>query len=44
VETTFSAGVVTWDGEESMPAAIERADAALYRAKHEGRNRLVLTA
>lgn len=41
-ETTFSAGIVTWDGEESLDDAIVRADAALYRAKDEGRNRLTL--
>jgi diguanylate cyclase (GGDEF)-like protein len=43
-ETTFSAGFVTWDGVETMAEAIQRADSALYRAKDEGRNHLVLMA
>lgn len=36
-----SAGVATWDGEESGAALIARADAALYRAKEAGRARTV---
>lgn len=38
---TFSAGVATWDGEESADALVDRADAAMYEAKHGGRNRVV---
>jgi len=36
-----SAGLAECRGGESIVGAIERADKALYRAKHEGRNRLV---
>jgi diguanylate cyclase (GGDEF)-like protein len=45
-EITFSAGVATWaaDATEGALALVARADAALYRAKAEGRDRLVLTA
>lgn len=42
-EVTFSAGIATWDGEESLNAVVQRSDAALYRAKSEGRDRFVLT-
>jgi diguanylate cyclase (GGDEF)-like protein len=38
---TCSAGITQCAGGESIVAAIERADKALYRAKAEGRNRLV---
>jgi diguanylate cyclase len=38
---TCSAGLTQCAGGESIVAAIERADKALYRAKAEGRNRLV---
>ena len=38
---TCSAGVVAWDGSESPEALVSRADAALYRAKREGRDRTV---
>jgi diguanylate cyclase (GGDEF)-like protein len=41
VAVTTSLGVVTADGEAmDVLAFIARADAALYRAKHEGRNRV----
>ncbi|MGH3008706.1 MAG: diguanylate cyclase domain-containing protein [Gaiellaceae bacterium] len=43
-EITFSAGIATWDGEEPLAATVERADAALYRAKAAGRDRQELTA
>jgi diguanylate cyclase (GGDEF)-like protein len=43
-EVTFSAGIATWDGDESLVDVVQRADAALYRAKSEGRDRFVLTA
>jgi diguanylate cyclase (GGDEF)-like protein len=42
-EITFSAGIATWDGREPIADAVTRADAALYRAKRDGRDRLVLT-
>jgi diguanylate cyclase (GGDEF)-like protein len=37
---TFSAGVATWDGAETSDELTARADAALYRAKDAGRNRI----
>jgi diguanylate cyclase (GGDEF)-like protein len=42
-EVTFSAGIATWDGRESLTEVVQRADAALYRAKSLGRDRFVLT-
>jgi diguanylate cyclase (GGDEF)-like protein len=36
-EVTCSAGIATWDGAEPIGAAVERADAELYRAKAAGR-------
>lgn len=38
---TFSAGVTARDGDEPFADTISRADKALYRAKAEGRNRVV---
>jgi diguanylate cyclase (GGDEF)-like protein/PAS domain S-box-containing protein len=38
---TCSAGLVTWDGEESASDLVGRADLALYQAKHRGRDRTV---
>jgi diguanylate cyclase (GGDEF)-like protein len=38
---TMSAGVCTVHKEESVDAVLARADAALYRAKEAGRNRVV---
>ncbi len=38
---TFSAGVAAWDGTESIDSLILRADANLYVAKTNGRNRVV---
>ena len=42
-EVTVSAGVASWDGEESVERLIARADEALYRAKSLGRDRVELT-
>lgn len=39
---TFSTGVAQFRSHESLDAAIERADQALYRAKKNGRNQTVL--
>lgn len=35
----FSAGIATWDGTESTPDLIDRADQALYAAKRAGKDR-----
>ena len=40
-EQTCSAGLACWDFTESAERLIDRADAALYRAKAAGRDRLV---
>jgi diguanylate cyclase (GGDEF)-like protein len=39
-EQTFSAGVARWDGQETAADLVARADAALYRAKRAGRDRV----
>ncbi len=39
---TFSAGVALWQSDEELESMIDRADIALYRAKHEGRDRVVV--
>jgi diguanylate cyclase (GGDEF)-like protein len=39
---TVSAGIATWRRDESPEAVLARADAALYDAKHRGRNRSVI--
>ena len=39
---TFSAGVATWDGEESSAELMRRADQALLQAKKAGRNRSMI--
>jgi diguanylate cyclase (GGDEF)-like protein len=43
-EVTFSAGVAQWDGAEDLETLLDRADAALYRAKRAGRDRVELAA
>jgi diguanylate cyclase (GGDEF)-like protein len=43
-EQTFSSGVAAWDGTETSEELIARADAALYEAKHTGRDRIVAAA
>lgn len=37
---TSSAGLTVWDGAETEASLLGRADAALYAAKHAGRNRI----
>lgn len=37
-----SAGVATWNGHEAMADLVARADAALYRAKRAGRDRVMI--
>ncbi|NIZ92864.1 GGDEF domain-containing protein [Kineococcus rubinsiae] len=39
---TFSAGVAQWDHHEDTASLVRRADAALYRAKADGRDRVLL--
>jgi diguanylate cyclase (GGDEF)-like protein len=39
--TTCSIGVAAWDGEETADEVLARADRALYRAKADGRDRVV---
>ena len=43
-QITVSAGIAAWSREETVAELVARADAALYRAKREGRDRLVLAA
>ncbi|MEG3168030.1 diguanylate cyclase [Sphingomonas sp. LB3N6] len=42
VSVSFSAGVASFQGTESLQAIVRRADEALYRAKETGRNRVEL--
>jgi diguanylate cyclase (GGDEF)-like protein len=39
---TCSIGIASWDGEESAPELLGRADSALYEAKRRGRNLSIL--
>ncbi len=39
-DQTSSAGLTIWDGSEDEASLLGRADAALYAAKHAGRNRV----
>ena len=39
---TCSAGLAMWDPEEDLGSLLGRADGAMYQAKDEGRNRLVV--
>jgi len=41
---TTSMGVAAWQDGDDAAGVVERADRALYRAKHEGRNRVVKAA
>ena len=41
---TASIGIALWIADEPVEVALKRADDALYRAKSEGRNRVVLEA
>ncbi len=41
LRVTFSVGLAAWRPGESVAAALERADRALYRAKADGRDRVV---
>jgi diguanylate cyclase (GGDEF)-like protein len=41
-DQTVSAGLASWTGDEGPLQLVERADAALYRAKRRGRDRTVL--
>lgn len=41
VPITLSAGVAEYSPKEGMPRLLKRLDEALYRAKHQGRNRVV---
>jgi diguanylate cyclase len=40
---TVSAGIAEWDAAEDWRELVARADAAQYRAKHEGRDRVALS-
>lgn len=39
---TFSAGIATWNGAETTDELVQRADAALLKAKRAGRNRTLV--
>lgn len=41
---TFSAGIAQWQRGDDLDSLLKRADRALYRAKHLGRDRIEITA
>ncbi|WP_447763034.1 diguanylate cyclase [Sphingopyxis panaciterrae] len=43
-QVTVSIGLAVYGGETSIEELLQRADEALYRAKHDGRNRLRMAA
>jgi diguanylate cyclase len=42
IPVTVSCGIASFEGEDTPESVFERADLAMYRAKHEGRNACVL--
>ena len=44
IRYSFSGGLAQWDGKETVLALTQRADRALYTAKHDGRDRVVACA
>jgi two-component system cell cycle response regulator len=41
VEVTISIGIAALSGQDNAASVLKRADQALYRAKRDGRNRVV---